>query len=62
MRNIIVLGVTGSIGSQTQEILLDNPNDFKLLGISIGNQVDIIDSILAKFPTFESVSVKNYQD
>ena len=62
MRNIIVLGVTGSIGSQTQEILLDNPNDFKLLGISIGNQVDKIDSILAKFPTIESVCVKNYQD
>ena len=36
MRSVIVLGSTGSIGTQTLEIIRENKNDFKLIGISAG--------------------------
>ena len=31
MKEIILLGATGSIGKQTQDIILDNSNDFSLV-------------------------------
>lgn len=36
MRSVIVLGSTGSIGTQTLEIIRDSKSDFKLVGISAG--------------------------
>ena len=36
MRSVIVLGSTGSIGTQTLEIVRDSKSDFKVVGISAG--------------------------
>lgn len=36
MRSVIVLGSTGSIGTQTLEIIRENNSDFKVVGISAG--------------------------
>jgi len=36
MRSVIVLGSTGSIGTQTLEIIRDSKSDFKVVGISAG--------------------------
>ena len=49
MKEIILLGATGSIGKQTQDIILDNSNDFSLVGISIGNQVNLLEVIISRF-------------
>ena len=62
MKEIILLGATGSIGKQTQDIILDNPNDFSLVGISIGNQVNLLEGIISRFSSIKSVCLKNYQD
>lgn len=62
MRKLVILGATGNIGEQTQEVLLENPNDFKLIGISIGKQIEKIDDILNKFPSIGSVCIKDYNN
>jgi 1-deoxy-D-xylulose-5-phosphate reductoisomerase len=62
MRNIIILGASGSIGEQTQEILLDNNKEFNLVGLSIGNQIHKLDDIINKFQSVKVVCLKNYQD
>ena len=62
MKEIILLGATGSIGKQTQDIILDNSNDFSLVGISIGNQVNLLEGIISRFSSIKSVCLKNYQD
>lgn len=49
MKNIILLGGSGSIGRQTLDILAQYPKKFKLLGISLGDRdidynLDVIES------------------
>lgn len=62
MKRIIILGASGSIGKQTQEIILEQPNDYTLVGISIGNQVNLLEEIMDKFPSIKSVCLKNEED
>ncbi|WP_027963223.1 1-deoxy-D-xylulose-5-phosphate reductoisomerase [Halalkalibacillus halophilus] len=40
MKNIVLLGGTGSIGLQTIDIIKQHPNTFKLYGFAFGTQVD----------------------
>ena len=36
MKNLYILGSTGSIGTQTLDIVRRQPNDFKVVGMSVG--------------------------
>ena len=38
MRDVVVLGSTGSIGVQALEIVAANPNKFRLVGLSGGRK------------------------
>lgn len=40
MKAITLLGSTGSIGTQTLDIVRSHPNDFRLVGIAAGSNVD----------------------
>ena len=51
MRNILLLGASGSIGSQTLDIILNNPDRFTLKGISIGHQVNKLPLIIECLPS-----------
>ena len=62
MRKVCLLGASGSIGSQTLDILLDNPDRFELRGISIGRQVDKIPAILQRFPSVSHLCVREEND
>ncbi len=62
MRKVCLLGASGSIGSQTLDILLDNPDHFELTGISIGRQVDKIPAILQRFPSVSHLCVREEGD
>ncbi len=46
MRNIILLGASGSIGGQTLDIIKEYPDSFNLVGFSVGHQINKIESIL----------------
>ena len=42
MKAITLLGSTGSIGTQTLDILESHPDDFRLVGIAAGNNVELL--------------------
>jgi 1-deoxy-D-xylulose-5-phosphate reductoisomerase len=42
MRSVIVLGSTGSIGTQTLEVIRDSPSEFKVVGISAAGSNPIL--------------------
>lgn len=42
MKNIVILGSTGSIGTQTLEVLQENPSRFKVLALSANTNADLL--------------------
>lgn len=62
MERIVLLGASGSIGKQTLDVITNNPNDFELVGFSVGNHVDYINEILSSHPGVQCICVKNSSD
>lgn len=56
MRRLILLGATGSIGTQTLD-LLEKDDAFSLVGIAIGHRKSAIPSLIKRFPSIEAVSL-----
>ncbi|MBS4194017.1 1-deoxy-D-xylulose-5-phosphate reductoisomerase [Lederbergia citri] len=60
MKYISLLGATGSIGIQTLDVIRNNPDKFKLLAISAGENIELVRKIIAEFkPEFVSVQYKD---
>lgn len=49
MRYLYILGACGSIGSQTLDIVRDNPQDFKVVGMSVGSNLEIAKKYIEEF-------------
>lgn len=60
--NLILLGASGSIGTQTLSCLENFKNKWTLVGFSVGNKAFLIDSILEKFNKIKYICVKNKKD
>jgi 1-deoxy-D-xylulose-5-phosphate reductoisomerase len=59
LKYISLLGATGSIGTQTLDIINEHPNDFSLVAISVGRNVKLTRKIITEFnPSFVSVQDK----
>lgn len=58
---ISILGATGSIGTQTLDIIREHPGEFKLVAISLGKNLELARKIINEFKP-ELVSVQDYQD
>ena len=58
MKAITLLGSTGSIGTQTLDILESHPEDFRLVGIAAGNNVDLLAQQVRQFKP-EIVAINN---
>lgn len=57
MKSISILGSTGSIGSQTLEIVRMYPDRFRVVGLSAGTSIDkLYEQVLSFGPEFVSVS------
>lgn len=62
MKRLLLLGASGSIGSQTLQIL-SNPNiSYRLVGFSVGNKVVKIPKILNENKFVKYICVKNSED
>ncbi len=57
MRNLVLLGASGSIGRQTLDVIKKHPNDFSLIAFSVGHQTRKISSIIKNNPSVKSVCV-----
>ena len=49
MRTVIVLGSTGSIGVQALEVIAENPDRFKIVGLTAGTSADMLAEQAAAF-------------
>ena len=59
MMTVCLLGASGSIGSQTIDVMLKNPNDFDLLAFSVGHQTRKIRGIFNHFPNVKAICIQD---
>lgn len=60
MKNVILLGATGSIGTQTLDVIAHKKEDFQLISIAFGKNIKKAIEIIKKFnPRFVSVINKS---
>ncbi|MCQ3035357.1 MAG: 1-deoxy-D-xylulose-5-phosphate reductoisomerase [Bacilli bacterium] len=62
MKNVLLLGASGSIGTQTLDVLKKYQNRFNLVSFSVGKKKEYIDVILKDFPNVTSVYVTSDED
>ena len=60
MKKIVVLGSTGSVGTQCLEVI-ENLKNFKVIALSAGNNIELLETQILKFNP-DYVCVKNKQD
>lgn len=53
-RKVLLLGATGSIGSQTLDILREYPDHFELVGVSAGFSLKKLEEIMKEFPAVQA--------
>lgn len=61
-RKILLLGATGSIGKQTIDVLKQHEQDFELVGISAGHDLEGLKTIMKQFDTIQYVGCSNQED
>lgn len=59
MKNIVLLGASGSIGTQAVDVIKQHPELFNLIGISVNQNVDYVKELLT---TFNSIKYVNLGD
>lgn len=62
MMKVCLLGASGSIGQQTIEVMLENPNDFDLVAFSVGRRVRKIANILKNYPNVRAICLQDKED
>jgi 1-deoxy-D-xylulose-5-phosphate reductoisomerase len=59
LKNIILIGSTGSIGTQTVDIVKGHSNLFKIIGLSAGKNIEVLkEQIIELKPKFVSVELE----
>ncbi|WHY79343.1 1-deoxy-D-xylulose-5-phosphate reductoisomerase [Neobacillus sp. WH10] len=61
MKLINLLGATGSVGTQTIDIIREHPTQFKLAAFSVGKNIDLARKLIVEFKP-ELVSVQDHSD
>lgn len=61
MKNITILGVTGSIGTQTIDVVLNHSHDFKVVAMSAGRNIKLLEEIMEKIDV-EHICVQQKED
>ena len=62
MKRIALLGASGSIGTQTVDVILQHPNLFELVSFGVGSRVETARTLLKQFPDISLCSVMNEAD
>lgn len=48
MKRLVLLGASGSIGTQTIDVVLQHPDLFVIIALSVGHRIDVLQKILEK--------------
>lgn len=59
MKRILLLGATGSIGTQTIDVIDQHTDQFMLVGVSAGHQGDVLNEIVKKHPSIQVVGISD---
>lgn len=63
MKNLIILGSTGSIGTQTLDIVRQHPRDFKVFALTANSNIDLLKKQVEEFsPSVVAVADKEKAD
>lgn len=63
MKYISLLGATGSIGRQTAAVVREHPQDFKIVALSAGRNIELVREYILEFkPELVSVQEKSHYD
>lgn len=62
MKKIAILGASGSIGSQTLEVIRRHNDKFSLVSFSVYSKVEIVEKLLEEFKSVEIVCVKDLKE
>jgi len=49
MKKLSILGSTGSIGTQTLEIVKNNPSEFRVAGLTTNNNIELLKKQIQEF-------------
>lgn len=49
MKRLILMGASGSIGTQSIDIIKEHSDELKLIGVSVGHKVDYLEKLLEEF-------------
>lgn len=60
MKRLLLLGCTGSIGTQTLDLLKDS-KEYELVGVSAGHNVPLLEKILGDFPSIKEAAVLDFE-
>ncbi|MBR2825769.1 MAG: 1-deoxy-D-xylulose-5-phosphate reductoisomerase [Solobacterium sp.] len=61
MKRIVLLGASGSIGLQTMDVVEQHPDEFEVVGLSVGQNIPALRQILRKHNIY-TVCVQNKED
>ncbi|WP_285766623.1 1-deoxy-D-xylulose-5-phosphate reductoisomerase [Peribacillus sp. SI8-4] len=61
MKNISLLGATGSIGQQTADVVRSHPEQFKIVALSAGKNIELVRAYIEEFEP-KLVSVQTAED
>ena len=59
MISVCLLGASGSIGQQTIDVMLKNPQDFDLVSFSIGQRTRYVRGIIKRFPNIKNICLQS---
>lgn len=62
MKKLLLLGASGSIGTQCMDVVSHHRNDFTIIGLSIGYNIAKLKECLALFPEVQRVCVAQEKD
>jgi len=49
MKQLVILGSTGSIGTQTLDVVRNNPKDFKICALAAGSNIELLEQQILEF-------------
>ena len=61
MKRIVLLGASGSIGLQTMDVVEQHPDEFQVVGLSVGQNIPALRQILRKHDIY-TVCVQKEED
>lgn len=61
-KRILLLGATGSIGTQTIDIIRQHPDRFELIGVSAGSSKEKLEKILREFDSIQACGLTALSD